>query len=70
PVRIRQILINLGGNAIKFTEEGNVVIRVEREKAKDKSNEFLRFSVTDQGIGISQAAQEKLFEAFSQAESS
>ncbi|MBT7950974.1 MAG: PAS domain S-box protein, partial [Gammaproteobacteria bacterium] len=70
PVRIRQILINLGGNAIKFTEEGEVVIRAERMDNKGNDNISVRFSVIDQGIGISEEAQEKLFEAFSQAETS
>jgi PAS domain S-box-containing protein len=70
PVRIRQILINLGGNAIKFTEEGDVVIRAEQCSTEDEDKIGIRFSVIDNGIGISEEAQEKLFEAFSQAESS
>lgn len=70
PVRIRQILINLGGNAVKFTEKGDVVVRAEQCKTEDGDKIGVRFSVTDNGIGISEEAQEKLFEAFSQAESS
>jgi PAS domain S-box-containing protein len=70
PVRIRQILINMGGNAIKFTEEGEVVIRAERMDNRENDNISVRFRVIDQGIGISEEAQEKLFEAFSQAETS
>jgi PAS domain S-box-containing protein len=70
PVRIRQILINLGGNAVKFTEEGTVVIRVEKVEGNKSKKALLRFSVIDNGIGISELAQEKLFEAFSQAETS
>jgi PAS domain S-box-containing protein len=70
PVRIRQIIINLGGNAIKFTEEGQVVIRAERVENNDDDNVTIRFSVIDQGIGISEEGQGKLFKAFSQAEAS
>jgi len=64
PVRIRQILINLGGNAIKFTEEGEVVIRAERCSTEGEDKIGVRFSVTDSGIGVSEEAQAKLFEAF------
>ena len=70
PVRVRQILINLGGNAIKFTEKGDVVIRAERVGDGDSGKVTIRFSVIDQGIGISEEGQTKLFQAFSQAESS
>ncbi|MBT7953074.1 MAG: PAS domain S-box protein [Gammaproteobacteria bacterium] len=70
PVRIRQIIINLGGNAIKFTEEGLVVIRAERVENNADDKITIRFSVIDQGIGISEEGQAKLFQAFSQAESS
>jgi signal transduction histidine kinase/CheY-like chemotaxis protein/HPt (histidine-containing phosphotransfer) domain-containing protein len=71
PVRIRQIIINLGGNAIKFTEEGTVVIRAERVGDNNDDNKItIRFSVIDQGIGISEEGQDKLFQAFSQADSS
>jgi PAS domain S-box-containing protein len=70
PVRIRQIIINLGGNAIKFTEEGQVVIRAEQVENTDDDKVTIRFSVIDQGIGISEEGQTKLFQAFSQVESS
>jgi PAS domain S-box-containing protein len=70
PVRIRQIIINLGGNAIKFTEEGQVVIRAERVGDDEDDKVTIRFSVIDQGIGISEEGQGKLFQAFSQAEAS
>lgn len=60
--RLTQILVNLLGNAIKFTETGQVVLRVTREGAKQ-----LRFSVQDTGIGISKEDQERLFHRFSQA---
>jgi PAS domain S-box-containing protein len=67
--RLRQVLINLIGNAIKFTEEGEIVVRVELVKKKGKKAE-IHFSVRDTGLGISQEQQEKLFKAFSQADSS
>ena len=69
PGRLRQILINLVGNAIKFTEQGEVVIRVAVESESEGSI-ILRFSVIDTGIGINKEAQGRLFEAFSQADSS
>ena len=69
PGRLRQILINLTGNAIKFTDRGEVVIRVERltETADDLE---LHFSVKDTGIGIPLNKQQQVFSAFSQADSS
>lgn len=70
PVRLRQILFNLGGNAVKFTEEGSVSLRVERIPGGGSNEVSLLFEVRDTGIGISEQAQSKLFEAFSQAESS
>jgi signal transduction histidine kinase/CheY-like chemotaxis protein len=68
PVRIRQIIINLCGNAIKFTEEGQVVIRAEQVGNNVDDKITIRFSVIDQGIGISEEGQSILFQAFSQAE--
>jgi PAS domain S-box-containing protein len=70
PVRIRQIIINLGGNAIKFTKEGQVVIRADRVESNDDQKVTIRFSVIDQGIGLSDEGQAKLFQAYSQADSS
>jgi PAS domain S-box-containing protein len=70
PVRLRQILINLGGNAIKFTEKGKVVIRADRVAGSEHGNVVVRFAVIDEGIGISRAAQRNLFKPFTQAESS
>jgi two-component system, sensor histidine kinase and response regulator len=64
PMRLRQILINLVGNAIKFTDSGEVIVRV-----KVGNNDLLRFEVTDTGIGISPSAQSEIFNAFSQADS-
>ena len=69
PLRLRQVVINLVGNAIKFTEHGEVVLRVKAESPCD-SNAELRFSVVDTGIGIPPEKQAVIFEAFSQADSS
>ena len=67
--RLRQILVNLIGNAIKFTETGSVKIRVDLgEQVGDRA--LLHFVVQDTGIGISQAKQKVIFEAFSQVDGS
>jgi signal transduction histidine kinase/DNA-binding response OmpR family regulator len=69
PVRLRQILFNLLGNAIKFTERGEIILRVEViEKAQD--GVVLHFSVRDTGIGIPTERQKAVFEAFTQADNS
>jgi signal transduction histidine kinase/CheY-like chemotaxis protein/HPt (histidine-containing phosphotransfer) domain-containing protein len=68
-VRLRQVLFNLVGNAIKFTARGRVVVRADRVSAGD-SGVMVVYRVSDQGIGISKEALPKLFRAFSQAESS
>lgn len=67
--RLRQILINLTGNAIKFTSEGEVVIRIELIERSKKYNK-LRITVKDTGIGIRPEAQKNVFNVFSQADSS
>ncbi|MCD4773660.1 MAG: response regulator [Bacteroidales bacterium] len=69
PLRIRQILINLAGNAIKFTNKGSVTINV---KLLEKKNDNLKieFSVEDTGIGISKEKIDSLFDSYSQAEKS
>ncbi len=69
PGRLRQVLVNLVGNAIKFTEGGEVVIRVAQLTNSDK-RVGLRFEVCDTGVGIPPTAQAKLFQAFSQADNS
>ena len=70
PNRLRQVLINLVGNAIKFTEEGGVTIRGTRERAASPDATRLRFDVIDTGIGLTPAQQGALFQAFQQADSS
>ncbi len=69
PTRLNQILINLLGNAFKFTEKGIVELNVNLVE-KTKSNYNVRFSVKDSGIGISQENLETIFDSFTQAESS
>ena len=68
PMRIRQVLTNLIGNAVKFTEHGEVSVKLIRLTDAEPNNE-LRFEVHDTGIGISSDAQSRLFKPFSQAES-
>ena len=67
--RLRQVVVNLVGNAIKFTESGEVVVSVWMERS-DASDGALHFAVTDTGIGIPAEKQALIFEAFSQADGS
>jgi two-component system, sensor histidine kinase and response regulator len=69
PVRLRQVLTNLVGNALKFTDKGEVVVEVEMVQEGEADIE-LRFAVRDTGIGIPKDKQHKVFEAFSQADAS
>ncbi len=69
PNRLRQILINLANNAIKFTEKGQVVIRVSVREENDKGT-LLHFSVKDTGIGIPADRMGRLFKSFSQVDAS
>jgi PAS domain S-box-containing protein len=69
PTRLRQILVNLIGNAIKFTEKGQVFIQVESHGQKNGNIELL-FSITDTGIGIAPEQIGTVFDAFTQADSS
>jgi two-component system, sensor histidine kinase and response regulator len=69
PVRLRQVIVNLAGNAIKFTEKGEVEVRVEIDSDSTDSLR-LHFQVRDTGIGIPQDRQHSIFEAFSQADTS
>ena len=68
--RLRQILVNLLGNAIKFTEQGVVVLRVKRAASTAQNDIQLDFSVKDTGIGIRPERQKKVFEAFTQGDGS
>ncbi len=74
PWRLRQVLINLIGNAIKFTERGEVVVEVRKQEADDgqktEKTETLHFSVRDTGIGIPAEMLETVFEKFTQVDSS
>jgi polar amino acid transport system substrate-binding protein len=69
PLRLGQVLINLAGNAVKFTSKGAVIVSVDLNKVT-KDNIELRFTVKDSGIGLSQSEIDKLFRPFTQADSS
>ncbi|HUR27367.1 MAG TPA: response regulator, partial [Planctomycetota bacterium] len=69
PSRLRQVLLNLANNAIKFTEKGEVVVRVIRE-SRDDDKVKLRFEVQDTGIGIPEERIGRLFQSFSQVDAS
>ena len=69
PGRLRQVLINLAGNAVKFTEKGEVVISVTLEQ-ENEIDVIIRFSVSDTGIGIPEDKMDRLFRTFSQVDGS
>ena len=69
PMRLRQVLSNLIGNAIKFTPDGHVLVEV-REESRDEGRASLRFRIADTGIGIPADKHDAVFEAFSQADGS
>ncbi len=70
PMRLRQILVNLIGNAIKFTSRGSVDVLVEIVQKNDADSSILRFTIADTGCGMSTAAQQNLFKPFAQADAS
>ena len=67
--RLRQILTNLVGNAIKFTEAGEVTV-TERRENRDEEDGLLRFEVSDTGVGIPEEKLKMIFEPFTQADTS
>ena len=68
PLRLRQVLLNLGGNAVKFTASGEIVLRAERLETDGGPN--LRFTVSDTGVGIPRDRLDRLFQSFSQVDTS
>ena len=67
PTRLRQILVNLTGNAIKFTEKGMVTVQLKTEKTNQPDQMVAKFCVSDTGVGIGNERLEKIFESFEQA---
>jgi signal transduction histidine kinase/CheY-like chemotaxis protein len=71
PVRLRQILVNLLGNALKFTEEGEILLRVSTASTAVKAEQtMLDFTVVDTGVGIAVGDRERIFQSFAQADES
>jgi PAS domain S-box-containing protein len=69
PGRLRQVLTNLVGNAVKFTDEGEVIASCEKQ-SESETSVTIKFSVSDTGIGVTEVQQAKLFQAFTQADGS
>lgn len=70
PTRLKQVLVNLIGNAFKFTSDGHIYVEARQINAADAELPMIHFSVEDSGIGIENNQQEKLFDAFCQADGS
>jgi CheY-like chemotaxis protein len=70
PLRLRQVLLNLVGNAIKFTEQGSVTLTVSQRPREDGEGAWVRFAVQDTGVGIEPDKLQHLFDAFTQADRS
>ena len=70
PLRLRQALLNYANNALKFTTQGEIEVRVDRVEAPDDAAVTLRFSVRDTGIGLDERQRQSLFRSFEQADSS
>jgi signal transduction histidine kinase len=70
PIRLRQVLVNLVGNAVKFTEHGEIELRIELLSKSNTDQIAIRFAVRDTGIGIDLKNQQKIFEAFAQVDAS
>ncbi|GAA5520775.1 response regulator [Aliifodinibius salicampi] len=68
--RIRQILVNYGSNAVKFTEEGRVLFKITQLESEDENNHIIKFSVKDTGVGIPKDKLKGIFSSFEQADSS
>ncbi len=69
PIRLRQIIVNLAGNAVKFTDCGEILVECDVAQSEDEST-LLRFSVSDTGIGIEEEKLDSVFDSFSQADAS
>ncbi|MCU7958809.1 MAG: response regulator [gamma proteobacterium symbiont of Bathyaustriella thionipta] len=69
PLRLGQILVNLGNNAVKFTEQGEIVVRIRLLEQTDEQV-CLQFSISDTGMGMTEEQQQRLFQSFSQADTS
>ncbi len=69
PLRLKQVLTNLVNNAIKFTDKGNIIVRVMLENIKDKQA-VITVSITDEGVGLNEDQRKELFSAFTQADAS
>jgi PAS domain S-box-containing protein len=70
PLRLGQVLLNLVGNSVKFTEKGQIVIKVSCEEPTSDEKAVLRFAICDSGIGLTEEQVSKLFQSFSQADGS